>query len=203
LNDQNVAAAINAKKDQMASIYTRYQSGETLSLAGDQTPALVGEVADPEKKIRLYNTVRKIAISLGADRRAINKVMVEKIKEEVPDAYPFMAMIPRDPDDVPDDAVLTRQEVSTILKVSLRELEDRVIQIGWATRAPYGWGLTHKGMKYLKQDPHIGAKKAWYDIRFGLDAIGLLKREFEQQILTGGYVAGCCSRGVLAVTGAE
>jgi len=211
LNNTEVAERISKLKDKMASVFTRYQSGETLSLAADQTPALVGEVApagdelaEAEKRIKLYNTARKVAISLGADRRAINTVMIEKVKEECPDVYPFMAMIPQeDMKDSPSDAILSRQEVSKILKVELKALEERVVQVGWALRAAYGWALTPKGTKYLKPDPKIGEKKVWYDIKFSLDAIHLLKREFEQQLLTGGYVAGCCSRGVMAITGGE
>lgn len=199
LNDPEVAAAINAKKDKMASIFTRYQSGETLSLATDQTPALMGEVTtDPEKQIRLYNTARKIAISLGADRRAINTVMIEKIKEECPEVYPFMAMIPQgNVSDSPDDAVLTRKEVSGILKIEQRDLEERIINVGWVNKTALGWLLTPKGTKYLKPDPHAGNKKVWYDVRFGLDAIRLLKQEFEQQVLTGGYLSSGQSKGYL------
>ncbi len=45
LNDHEVAAAINAKKDLMASIYTRYQKGEVLSIAVDEAKKeLPGEV---------------------------------------------------------------------------------------------------------------------------------------------------------------
>ncbi len=35
MDNKEIAAAIDAKKDHMASIYTRYQKGETLSLAAD------------------------------------------------------------------------------------------------------------------------------------------------------------------------
>lgn len=199
MSDPDIIDLINAKRDDMARIYARYQSGETLSLATDQTPALPGEIApDPEKQIRLYNTARKIAISLGADRRAINLVMIEKIKDECPEVYPFMAMIPQEKvSDNPDDAVLTRQEVSGILKVELPTLEDRIINVGWVTKTALGWLLTPKGTKYLKPDPHAGNKRVWYDIRFGLEAIRLLKQEFEQQVLTGGYLSSGSCRGYL------
>jgi len=210
MNNSVVAAAIDAKKDHIASIYTRYQKGEVLSKAYDETPALPGEVAtsdpvaDAEKKIRLYNTARKIAISLGADRRSANIVMIEKIKEECPDVHPFMAMIPLgEVQDAPDDAVLTRQEVSGILKVDMLTLEDRIVRVGWAMKSAYGWLLTPKGSRYLKPDPHTGEKRAWYDVRFGLDAVRMLKAEFEQQLLTGGFISAGSVRGAIPVTGAE
>lgn len=210
MNDKDIAAAIDEKKDRMANIYTRYQQGEVLSKATER-PALPGEVAQPaneialaEAKLRYYNTAKKIAISMGADRRSTNIVMIEKIKEEFPDIHPFMAMIPDEKvSNNPDDAILTRQEVSGILKTDLQTLEERIVNVGWVTKSMYGWLLTPKGTKYLKQDPHIGEKRTWYDIRFGLDAIQLLKREFEQRLLTGGYLSSGCSRGVLPVSGKE
>jgi hypothetical protein len=205
------AASLEETKNKIAKVFTRYQRGEVLSKAADEIPALTGDVFSvedeltaSEKRIKLYNTARKVAISLGADRRATNKVMVEKIKGECPEVYPFMAMVPDgEPDDPPEDAVITRQEASKHLGVKLQDLEDRIVRIGWAVRAPYGWSLTRKGMKYLKQDPHIGGKKLWYDIRFGLDALHMLKAEFEQRLLTGGYLSGGTSRGRIPVTGAE
>lgn len=207
MNNPEIAAAIDAKKDKMASIFTRYEQGEVLSIA-DEKAALVGEVAHTngvalaDAKISLYNNARKIAISLGADRRSANIVMIEKIKEECPDVHPFMAMIPQgDVKDAPEDAVLTRQEVADILKIDLNVLEERVVTVGWVMRSVWGWLLTPKGSKFLKPDPHTGEKKTWYDIRFGLDAIRTLKAEFEQQILTAGYFSSGSCKGHLPPLG--
>ena len=92
-----------------------------------------------------------------------------------------MAMIPQEEmRDAPEDAVLTRQEVSGILKVDVSTLEDRIVRVGWAMKSAYRWLLTPKGSKYLKPDPHAGEKRDWYDVRFGLNAVRPLKAEFEQ-----------------------
>jgi hypothetical protein len=211
MDDPVVAAAIDQKKDHIANIYTRYQQGEVLSLAADQHKKLPGEVVQPvneialaEAKLRYYNTAKKIAISMGADRRSSNIVMIEKIKEEFPDIHPFMAMIPDEKVcNSPDDAVLTRQEVSDILKTDVHILEERIVKAGWVTKTIYGWLPTPRGTKYLKPDPHAGEKKTWYDIRFSLEAIRLLKEEFEQRLITGGCLSSGCSRSILPVTGNE
>lgn len=211
MDDQEIAEAIDRKKDEIANIYTRYQQGEVLSLAADQHKKLPGEVVQPvneialaEAKLRYYNTAKKIAISMGADRRSSNIVMIEKIKEEFPDIHPFMAMIPDEKAcNSPDDAVLTRQEVSDILKTDVHILEERIVKAGWVTKTIYGWLPTPRGTKYLKPDPHAGEKKTWYDIRFSLEAIRLLKEEFEQRLITGGCLSSGCSRSILPVTGNE
>ncbi len=211
MDDQEIAEAIDRKKDEIANIYTRYQQGEVLSLAADQHKKLPGEVVQPvneialaEAKLRYYNTAKKIAISMGADRRSSNIVMIEKIKEEFPDIHPFMAMIPDEKVcNSPDDAVLTRQEVSDILKVDVHILEERIVKAGWVTKTIYGWLPTPRGTKYLKPDPHAGEKKTWYDIRFSLEAIRLLKEEFEQRLITGGCLSSGCSRGIMPVSGNE
>lgn len=107
------------------------------------------------------------------------------------------------PTDSPDDAVLTRQEVSDILKTDIQILEERIVNAGWVTKTIYGWLPTPRGTKYLKPDPHTGEKRTWYDIRFSLEAIRLLKAEFEQRLLSGGCLSSGCSRGILPVTGKE
>lgn len=211
MHNKDAAKDIEETKNLMASVFTRYQHGEVLSLAADQHKKLPGEVVQPvneialaEAKLRYYNTAKKIAISMGADRRSSNIVMIEKIKEEFPDIHPFMAMIPDEKVcNSPDDAVLTRQEVSDILKTDVHILEERIVKAGWVTKTIYGWLPTPRGTKYLKPDPHAGEKKTWYDIRFSLEAIRLLKEEFEQRLITGGCLSSGCSRSILPVTGNE
>lgn len=209
--DQQVADNIELLKDKMANIYTRYQQGEVLSLAADQHPALSGEVLQPVnddvEKLKIATSMNTIARRMGASRQVVNKVTLAWIRENVKtDVTAFISAIP-DSDVMetpPDDAIHTRQSVAQILKVATEDLEARLIQMRWVTRGKLGWHPTTKGSKYLKSDPHIGEKGfVRYDIKFGLEAIHLLKREFEQQIFTAGYLSSGNSRGVVPVTGGE
>ncbi len=211
MDDQEIAEAIDAKKDHIANIYTRYQSGEVLSLAADQNSALPGDVApaivEDVEKLKLASLMNSITRRMGAPRRVANKVYLAWIRENIKtDVTAFLSAIP-DEDDMetpPDDALHTRASVAEILKVPVDDLEARMIQMGWVSRGHRGWHATRKGSKYLKTDPHVGPKGfVTYDVKFGIEAIHLLKREFEQQLFTGCCLSAGASRGIMPVSGNE
>lgn len=209
LKDENVAAAIERKKDHIASIYTRYQVGETLSLATDTTPGLVAEVEPPEQDasyIKFALAMNQFIKKMGAARNAANAITIEMIRENCHhDVDPFLSTIPADQIKTPpDDAVHTRDDVSRILNITVDDLEDKLIEIRWAIRSPRGWLVTPKGSEYLKQDRTLGEKgHARFDINFGLDALHMLKREYTQRLITGGYLSSGSCRGMIPVTGVE
>lgn len=199
MGDPVIAAAIDRKKDEIANIYTRYQRGEVLSLAADQHQGLLEDV----EKLKLAFLMNSITRRMGAPRRVANKVYLAWIRENIrTDVTAFLSAIP-DEDDMetpPDDALHTRTSVAEILKVSVDDLEARMIQMGWVSRGQRGWHATRKGSKYLKTDPHVGPKGfVTYDVKFGIEAIHLLKREFEQQLFTGCCLSSGASRGIMPV----
>lgn len=204
MNDPIVAAAIDAKKDHIASIYTRYQKGEVLSLAADTTPAIQASPDKDAAYLRFALQANQFIKKMGAARNAANAVTIEMIRENcASDLEPFLAAIPTEQvKNPPDDAVHSRQDVAKILGIPTETLEDKLIEIRWAIRSLKGWLVTPRGSEYLKQDRELGIKgHARFDVTFGLEALHLLKQEFSQRLLTQGYLSSGCSKGHLPPRG--
>ena len=209
MNNPEIAAAIDRKKDEIANIYTRYQKGEVLSLAADKNPALPGEVTNPDldaSYIKFALSMNQFIKRMGAAKNAANAVTIEMIRENCHhDVDPFLSTIPTDQVQTPpDDAIHTRADVARILNIPIENLEDKLIEIRWAIRSPRGWLVTPKGSEYLKQDRTLGEKgHSRFDIIFGLEALHMLKREYTQRLITGGFLSSGCCRGAVPVTGVE
>ena len=160
MDDEKIAAAIDAKKDHMASIYTRYQSGEVLSKA-DEFPALTGEVSHPEYApvaivLEDQMAISRIMIGEGVEP-GIAKAMAFSVTEDIchcGDALtPWKNLIETDPL-IQEPATLNPTDIGIALGgISPIEVNKILVKFGYQRKIGKEWTPTTSGKLYARFVP--------------------------------------------------
>ncbi|HWQ63312.1 MAG TPA: hypothetical protein VN429_02765 [Methanospirillum sp.] len=156
-----VAEAVNSKKNHMASIYTRYQQGETLSKATDETPALPGEVTHPEYApvaivLEDQIAISRIMIGEGVEP-GIAKAMAFSVTEEITHCgdvlTPWKNLIETDPL-LQEPATLTPTDIGIALGgKSPIEINKTLVRLGYQRKIGKEWTPTTSGKLYARYVP--------------------------------------------------
>lgn len=170
MNNPEVAAAIDAKKDEMASIYTRYQQGEVLSKA-DEHPALTGEVQSDYAPVAVVledqMAIAKVMVGIGVEP-AIANAMAFSVTEEITHCgdtlTPWKNLIQTDPL-MQEPGTLTPTDIGKALGgMSAIEVNQTLVKLGYQIKVGKEWTPTYSGKLYARYVPqeikhHSGIKR--------------------------------------------
>ncbi len=167
MNNPEVAAAIDAKKDHMASIYTRYQKGEVLSIAADKAKeSLPGDsktVAIIEENLAIANSfITHICPHLKVDPGLVTSACLTHAEQIIQkqggetDLTHLKGMLPRVLADPP--AYLTPSLIGKLWGFQASRVNDILEKLGYqesSYRISETSGLKHKEWSPTKKgEPH-------------------------------------------------
>ena len=161
MNNPDIAAAIDAKKDHISSIYTRYEQGEVLSKANDETPSITGEITHPEYApvaivLEDQIAIAKIMIGEGVEP-GIAKAMAFSVTEEICHCgdvlTPWKNLIETDPL-FQEPATLTPTDIGIALGgLSAISVNKVLIKLGYQRKIGKEWTPTMSGKLYARFVP--------------------------------------------------
>ncbi len=157
ITDPVVAAAVDAKKDEIANIYTRYQKGEVLSIA-DEHPALPGQVEYAPVSVILEDqmAIARIMIGEGVEP-GIAKAMAFAVTENLTGCgdtlTPWRNLIRADPTMV-EPALLNPTDIGNdIGGLSPNTVNKLLVRFGFQNKIGKEWVPTQFGKMYARFVP--------------------------------------------------
>lgn len=160
MNNPVIAAAIGAKKDHIANIYTRYQQGEVLSKATEH-PALVGEVEDVEYipvaiVLKDQLAIADMMIARNVEPAIANSIAFSNTEEitHCGDALTaWRPLIQADPF-LAEPAVLNPTDIGIELGgMSARTVNQILVHLGYQKKIGSEWVPTQIGKPYARFVP--------------------------------------------------
>lgn len=179
MDDPEIAARIEEKKDDIASVYTRYQKGEVLSIALDkaniETPMISGKAAAIVSDC--FDIAKAIHEHFGVDKTVATVHLLNGYKPEMVQAghsgniEPIVQLLPSPSYDL-DEAYLTATAIGSIIGLSNRVVNKLLKDWGYQTEKtrigsdgrskPDGWKPTELGFPHgdwkMNSDGHNGGK---------------------------------------------
>ncbi|PWR74847.1 hypothetical protein ACKUB1_13660 [Methanospirillum stamsii] len=159
MDDKFIAAKIDEKKDLIANIYTRYQSGETLSKATEQ-PTLPGDILDVYAPVATVledqMAIANIMIKEGVEP-AVAKSMAISVTEEITHCgnalTPWRPLIAADPF-LSEPALLTPTDIGKDLGgMSARTVNQILVKLGFQKKIGSEWVPSQIGKMYARFVP--------------------------------------------------
>lgn len=159
MNNRDVAAAIDRKKDEIANIYARYQQGEVLSKSTEH-PALPGDAPEAYAPVAVVLedqlAVARIMIGEGVEP-AIARSMAFHVTEEITrcgDALtPWRPLIQADPF-LAEPAILTPTDIGKELGgMTGRTVNQILVKLGYQKKVGSEWTPTQSGKIYARFVP--------------------------------------------------
>lgn len=198
MDNEEIAASINAKKDHIANIFTRYQRGEVLSIANER-PALPGKV--PLSEALKEELARAAAMAIvGVDVGRASSVCIAKVEDEYGEDLSYLRnLLVRQIEGeigyltataIGKELGLSNQSVNKILeKQGYQYLTVRVKSNGKSQNI---WNLTERGKQF--GEIHMGrfGGHETYTIMWRSSVVEVLRRVMfhpEQQTTLSGVVA--------------
>lgn len=189
MNNPEVAAAIDAKKDHMASIYTRYQKGETLSLAADTAKAELPEEVQSGYVPVAVVLEDQLAIADLMIARNIEPAIAKRIAftttEEITKCgnaiTPWKNLIYTDPS-VQEPATLTPTDIGMELGgLSPRSINKILVKLDYQIKIGGEWSPTKSGLPYAKFVPqeiqHKSGVKRHMQLKWGPGIVDVIRKE--------------------------
>lgn len=159
MDDKDIAAAIDRKKDEIAHIYTRYQQGETLSKATEH-PALLGAPTEAYAPVAVVLedqlAIARIMIGEGVEP-AVARSMAFHVTEEIThcgDALtPWRPLIQADPF-MAEPAILTPTDIGKELGgMTGRTVNQILVKLGYQKKIGTEWTPTQSGKIFARFVP--------------------------------------------------
>ena len=160
MDDPVVAAAIDQKKDEIANIYTRYQSGEVLSKAMDDKPALPGEAhleyAPVAVVLKDQLAIADLMIARNVEPAIAHNIAFSNTEEitHCGDVLtPWRPLIQADPF-LSEPALLTPRDIGMELGgMSAISINKILVKLGFQKKIGSEWTPTQSGKIYAKFVP--------------------------------------------------
>ena len=189
IKDPMVAAAVNAKKDEMANIYTRYQKGEVLSIA-DEKPALIGEVSPGYVPVAVVLEDQLAIADLMIARNiepAIAKRIAFTTTEEITKCgnaiTPWKSLIDTDPT-IQEPATLNPTDIGKELGgLSPNSINKILVKLDYQRKIGEEWTPTKLGLPYAKFVPqeiqHNSGVKRHLQLKWSPGIIEIIRKELD------------------------
>jgi hypothetical protein len=157
MDNPDVIAMVEKRKDEMANIYTRYRKGEVLSIA-DEHPALPGIVESPpvDKILGEQMGIAKVMIGIGVEPSIAHTIafsVTESICNCGDTLTPWKNLVRTDPSMI-EPALLTPTDIGKSLGgMSARTVNSLLERFGFQEKMGKEWVPTILGKMYSRLIP--------------------------------------------------